>query len=232
VHADQLGEQRRDVTLHVPPGHPDAGRPLLPYVAAAIAAMGGDVLLTDGDETLVRARRPDDPCAAAWLVVAPGLPGLLHEFVHANQVGYLADDHDLDYKQIPYDLARGHHRKILWDELAACVLSCAWVSAEEEEAWFAEQVGILGVFYGFDHDPPAFFPVVDAVTARHAVDLHAVIAGAFAAAARIRSALGSISRERRARDGYSIRPCDAVKPRRHWPGPRLARVCTVVFGHL
>lgn len=168
------------MTLHVPSGHPDAGRPLLPFVAAAIAAMGGDVLLTDGDETLVRARRHDDPGDAAWLVVAPGLPGLLHEFVHANQVGYLADDHDLDYKEIPYDLARGDHRKILWDELAACVLSCAWVSAEEEEAWFAEQVGILGVFYGFDLDPPAFFPVVDEVVRRHAVDVQSVIAGAYA----------------------------------------------------
>lgn len=175
-------------TIHVDPAHRDAGRALLPFVAAALAAMGGDVMLTDGDETLVRARRPEDPGAAAWLVVAPGLPGLLHEFVHASQVGLLADDHGLDYSQIPYDLGRAGHRKILWDELAACVLSCAWVTEGEEEAWFAEQVGILGVFYGFEDDPPAFFPVVDEVVRRYASDLHAVLAGAYAAlTSRLRS---------------------------------------------
>lgn len=177
--------------VHADPAHPDAGQALLPYVAAAFAAMGGEVMLTDGDETMVRARRPGDPGDAAWLVVAPGLPGLLHEFVHANQVGLLADDHGLDYSQIPYDLGDPRHRKILWDELAACVLSCAWVTEAEEEAWFAEQVGILGVFYGHDADPPAFFPIVEEVARRHAVDLHAVIAGAYAAIASRLAAAGA-----------------------------------------
>jgi hypothetical protein len=49
---------------------------------------------------------PATPASAPFIVAAAGLPNLLHELVHVLQAGRLADDHGLDYGQIPYDLAR------------------------------------------------------------------------------------------------------------------------------
>ncbi len=165
---------------HVEPGHPDADRPLLARVAAVFAAMGGEVVITSGDDNLIRARQAGDPGTRPWVIVASGLPNLLHELVHAVQVGFLADDHGLDYGQIPYDLARPEHRRILWDETAACVLSCAWGEAADEEGWFAEQIGIQGVFYGYEEDTPGFYAAIDRVTAEFSNEIWDVHAGAYA----------------------------------------------------
>src|SRR5688572_21427241 len=158
------------MSLHVEPGHADAGRPLLGLVAAVFAAMGGEVVIAAGDDNLVRARRAGDPGELAWVVVASGLPNLLHELVHAVLAGRLADDHGFDYGQIPYDLERPEHRRSLWEELAACVLSCAWGEAAEEDAWFAEQIGIQGVFYGMD-DPAEFHAAVERAALAHGEEL-------------------------------------------------------------
>lgn len=179
------------MSLHVEPGHPDAERPLLSRVADVFAAMGGDVVITSGDDNLIRGRQPGDPGSAKWLIVASGLPNLLHELVHAVQVGTLADDHGLDYGQIPYDLARPEHRRILWDELAACTLSCAWGEAADEEAWFAEQVGIQGVFYGYEEDTPGFHAAIDRVIREFHDELRAVHAGAYAEVERRLVAAGA-----------------------------------------
>lgn len=177
--------------MFVETGHPDAGRPLLAHVAAVFAAMGGEVVITSGDDNLIRARRGGDPGAAPWVIVASGLPNLLHELVHAVQVGFLADDHGLDYGQIPYDLGRPEHRRILWDETAACVLSCAWGEAADEEAWFAEQIGIQGVFYGYEEDTPGFHAAVDRVIVEFSNEIREVHAGAYAEVERRLRAVGA-----------------------------------------
>jgi hypothetical protein len=176
---------------HVEPGHPDADRPLLARVAEVFAAMGGEVVITSGDDNLIRARQAGDPGTRPWVIVASGLPNLLHELVHAVQVGFLADDHGLDYGQIPYDLARPEHRRILWDETAACVLSCAWGEAADEEAWFAEQIGIQGVFYGYEEDAPGFYAAIDRVTEEFSNEIREVHAGAYAEVERRLRSVGA-----------------------------------------
>jgi len=167
--------------VHIEAAHPDAARPLLHAAGQVLATMGAEVVIHTGDDNLVRARRPGDPGAASFIVAAAGLPNLLHELVHVLQAGRLADDHGLDYGQIPYDLERAEHRRILWDELSCCVISCAYLEVEQEAAWFAEQVGIQGVFYGHDDDPTGFLAAVDRAVSAHGDELAAVLEGAYAA---------------------------------------------------
>ncbi len=176
---------------HVEAGHPDAGRPLVSFVAAVFAAMDGEVVITSGEDNLIRGRQAGDPGTRPWVIVASGLPNLLHELVHAVQVGFLADDHGLDYGQIPYDLARAEHRRILWDELAACTLSCAWGEAADEEAWFAEQIGIQGIFYGYEEDEPGFHAAIDRVTEKFVHEMREIHAGAYAEVERRLRAAGA-----------------------------------------
>lgn len=182
-----------DAAAHVEPGHPDAGRPLILWISAVFAAMGGEVVITSGEDNLIRARQAGDPGTRAWVIVASGLPNLLHELVHAVQVGFLADDHGLDYGQIPYDLARAGHRRILWDELAACTLSCAWGEAADEEAWFAEQIGIQGVFYGYEEDEPGFHAAIDRVIVEFDHEMNEVHSAAYAEVERRLGAVGAPS---------------------------------------
>ena len=167
--------------LHVEPGHPDAGRPLLAHAAQVLVDMGGEVVIHTHDDNLVRARRPGDPGDAPFIVAAAGLPNLLHELVHVLHAGRLADDHGLDYGQIPYDLEQAAQRQILWEELSCCVVSCAYLEREHEAAWFAEQVGIQGVFYGYDDDPDGFLAAVDRAVADHDDELQRVLTRAYAA---------------------------------------------------
>ncbi len=174
--------------MHVEPGHPDAGQPLLALAARVLEDMGGEVVIHTRDDNLVRSRRPGDPGGAPFIVEAAGLPNLLHELVHVLQAGRLADDHGLDYGQIPYDLARPEQRRILWDELACCVLSCAYLEPAREAEWFAEQVGIQGVFYGHDDDPAGFLAAVDRTLVAHGDELREVLNSAYAAIeARLRA---------------------------------------------
>ncbi len=167
--------------LHLEPGHPDAAAPLLIHAARVLIDMGAEVVIHTADDNLVRTRRPGDPGHAPFIVEAAGLPNLLHELVHVLHAGRLADDHGLDYGQIPYDLAVPGQRKILWEELSCCVVSCAYLETTEEEAWFAEQVGIQGVFYGHDDDPEGFLKAVDRALVAHGSELEVVLAGAYAA---------------------------------------------------
>jgi hypothetical protein len=167
--------------VHLEPDHPDAGRALLTHAARVLIDLGGEVVIHTRDDNLVRSRRPGDPGSAPFIVEAAGLPNLLHELVHVLQVGRLADDHGLDYGQIPYDLELAAHRRILWEELACCVISCAYLEAEHEEGWFAEQVGIQGVFYGHEDDPEGFLAAVDRAVAAHGDELAAVLAAAYMA---------------------------------------------------
>jgi len=108
-------------------------------------------------------------------VEACGLPNLLHELVHVALAGRLADDHGIDYQAIPFDLSAASGRAVLWDEVAACVVSCAylrggsgdrddWVGVDE---WFDEQLGIQPVFYGMDDEPERFWSMLPRVIATH-----------------------------------------------------------------
>ncbi len=166
--------------MHIEVAHPDATRPLLHAAGRVLTAMGAEVIIHTVDDNLVRSRQPGDPGEAPFIVAAAGLPNLLHELVHVLQAGRLADDHGIDYGQIPYDLERAEHRRILWDELACCVISCAYLEPEHEEPWFAEQVGIQGVFYGHDDDPEGFLAAVDRAVDCHGDELAAVLGDAYA----------------------------------------------------
>ena len=177
--------------MRVEAGHPDAGHPLLRAAGQVLTTMGAEVIIHTQDDNLVRSRRPGDPGDAPFIVAAAGLPNLLHELVHVLQAGRLADDHGLDYGQIPYDLRRTEHRRILWDELACCVISCAYLEPAAEASWFAEQVGIQGVFYGHDEDPAAFLAAVDSAVAKHGAELETVLVGAYAAVEAALTAAGA-----------------------------------------
>lgn len=180
---------RGEPNLYVEPGHADAGAPRLIWLARAFAAMGGEVVIRSGDDNLVRSRRPDDPGVRPFVVVAAGLPNLVHEFAHAVQFGRLADDHGFDYSQIPLDVGVARQRAILWDELACAVLSCAYSEPAQVDAWFKEQVEIQGVFYGCaDAD---FGALVDATIAAHPGEVQAQVAAAYEAVEASLAAAGA-----------------------------------------
>jgi hypothetical protein len=168
------------VNLYVEPGHPDAGAPLLGLLARALAGLGGEVVIADGDDNLVRARRPGDPGDRPWIVVASGLPNLLHEVVHALLFGRLADDHGFDYNKIPLDLADAGDRRLLWEELACGVVSCAYGEPAAADAWFKEQVEIQGVFHGLPDDLEAFARRVEGAVAAYPGELAGVVDEAYA----------------------------------------------------
>lgn len=182
--------------MYIEPGHPDAAQPLLALVARVLEALGGEVIIHTSDDNLVRSRRDGDPGSAPFIVEAAGLPNLLHELVHVLQFGRLADDHGLDYSQIPYDLGDPAQRRHLWEELACCVISCAYLEAAVEAPWFAEQVGIQGVFYGYDNDAPGFLDVVERTIVAHADELEAVLASAYAEVERRLAQVGAGPRAR------------------------------------
>ena len=167
--------------MHIEAAHPDAAHPLLHAAGRVLRAMGAEVIIHTQDDNLVRSRQPGDPGEAPFIVAAAGLPNLLHELVHVLQAGRLADDHGLDYGQIPYDLERAEHRRILWDELACCVISCAYLGPEQEADWFAEQVGIQGVFYGHDDDPAGFLAAVERAVIGHGAEFARVLGEAYVA---------------------------------------------------
>jgi len=192
--------------VHIEAAHPDAARPLLHAAGRVLTAMGAEVIIHTLDDNLVRSRQPGDPGEAPFIVAAAGLPNLLHELVHVLQAGRLADDHGLDYGQIPYDLGRAEHRRILWDELACCVISCAYLEAEQEAAWFAEQVGIQGVFYGYDDDAGAFLAAVDDAVRDHGAEQEAVLRDAYAAVEAALLAAGSASALARPRERLAFVP--------------------------
>jgi len=154
---------------------------------AAFERMGAHVVVDARGENLVRSRRHDEGHRRAFVVEAQGLANLLHEFVHAVMFGCLADDHGIDYGQIPFDLSRPEHRRILWDELACCVVSCAYVAHVTKpgeqlavaDAWFADQIAIQHVFYG-DEEQYAFVARVEECVRAHEVELEHTILRAYA----------------------------------------------------
>ncbi|HEY8378524.1 MAG TPA: hypothetical protein VIK91_18645 [Nannocystis sp.] len=156
--------------------------------------MGAEVVIAAGDDNLIRTRRADDPGERPFVVVASGLPNLVHEFAHAIQVGRLADDHGFDYGQIPLDLSRPEQRIWLWQELACMAVSCAYAPAGSVDAWFREQVEIQGVFVGVADGAP-YAALVDATLARYPGELPAVVTAAYDAVARALREAGAADAE-------------------------------------
>lgn len=139
------------------------------WISVVIESMGGCVRLDPEGENLCRRARSDE-FAATHVIEAQGLPNLVHELVHAIFLGRLDDDHGFDYGMIPLDLGRAEHRRVLWEELACCVISAAYTERFEGPgfrlAWFVEQFEIQGVFHGLEGDLPGFRARVDRAIAR------------------------------------------------------------------
>ncbi|WAS98404.1 hypothetical protein [Nannocystis punicea] len=209
------------MNLFVESGHPDAGAPLLLAMARAWAVMGAEVVIAAGDDNLIRTRRADDPGDRPFVVVAAGLPNLVHEFAHAIQAGYLADDHGFDYGLIPLDLRVAEQRALLWGELACSVLSCAYAPAGGDvDAWFKEQVEIQGVFYGVS-EGAEFAALVDATRAAHPGELPATVEAAYRAVAQALRAVGAADAEAEPPEHLSFEALWA-RYRRHLPASPLA----------
>lgn len=190
---------------------------LFAVCAKTLRRLGAEVRIHAGAENSVRALAPTDPFAdpvrgdpagwttpAAWFrppepalagdpprvrIEVEGLPNLLHELVHAALAGRLADDHGFDYGAIPYDTDTIDGRAVLWDELSAAVISCAYLMPEREptadawtraSAWFDEQLGIQPVFYGLEHEPARFWDRVPTLARTHASELTAMTACGYA----------------------------------------------------
>ena len=176
---------------------------MLLVAADALVRMGACVEIDATGDNLVERidpsraeeaqERADPPIVVR--VRAEGLPNLLHELVHAVQTDRLDDDHGIDYSAIPFDLDTHAGRAVLWDELACCVISCAYVWTHgraartggslalvraEVEAWFREQVEIQPVFYGMEDSPAAFVTRVGDLLHRYADEVDAAMQRAYA----------------------------------------------------
>ena len=110
---------------------------------AAFARLGATVQIDPDGENLIRSTHE-----GTYVVEVQGLPNLVHELVHALVHGGLDDDHGFPYGEIPLNLARADHRALMWEELACCWLSSAFVHVGSAASWFAQQVEILPIFYG------------------------------------------------------------------------------------
>ncbi len=162
---------------------------------ARALAMGAEVVIAAGDDNLIRARRADDPGDRPFVVVAAGLPNLVHEFAHAIQAGRLADDHGFDYGLIPLDLRAQEQRRCCWEELACSVLSCAYAPAGGDVDAVVQGAGRdPGVFYGVS-EGAEFAALVDATRAAHPAELPATVEAAYRAVAQALRGAGAADAE-------------------------------------
>ncbi len=169
------------VAVSIAPGQPGADERLLRAVARLFAEGGAAVRVAPAAENLVRRCRPGEASRSGFVVEAQGLPNLLHEALHWLQAGVLDEDYGIDYALIPFDTGDPAQRRLLWQELACCVVSCAYLPGDPArvDPWFAEQVGIQHHFYGYDASAP-FLGHVERLVARHGDELEAVVARAYA----------------------------------------------------
>jgi hypothetical protein len=147
---------------------------------AVFERLGAAVRVDPEGDNLVRRVARGREASTEFEVEAQGLPNLLHELVHAQFLGRLDDDHGFDYGAIPLDLDRPEHRRWLWEELACCALSCAglWPRTEHrEDAWFAEQFEIQGIFYGCE-DIRELRVRIDSAVSTHRAELEQVLSDA------------------------------------------------------
>ena len=195
--------------LTIPELERDADNLLLEACSKTLRRLGADVRIRAEGENLIRsllqgsafaARATGSVCGHqaggnldwAWseptfdapiaVIEASGLPNLLHELVHVALAGQLADDHGIDYRAIPYDLGTLVGREVLWDELAACVVSCAYLlggsrqtaSWTRVDGWFDEQLGIQPIFYGMDDAPEHFWSMLPGLVELHSSECRAM----------------------------------------------------------
>lgn len=156
---------------------------LLEWCVRAFTRRGATVIVRAGDANFIRRCNAED--GGGFEVVVEGLPNLLHELAHAALHGGLADDHGFDYNLIPLGVERTLDRRLLWEEFAAAVLSCAYLGASPSttDAWFAEQVEIQGVFYGLDGDLDGLYALFDAALREYGREAEAVLNEAYGAVA-------------------------------------------------
>ncbi len=174
-------------------GEPEGGDAALRRsLVCAFARAGGAVRIAPGAGNLVRRALPADGVPHPFVIDVEGLPNLLHEVVHFALRPPLAVDHGFEYRLIPFDTAQREQRRWLWEELACCVVSCAYLAGRPErvEPWFAEQLEIQHHFYGFP-GPEAFLAHVRALVAAHGPELDAVVDEAYAATAVHLTAAGA-----------------------------------------
>jgi hypothetical protein len=198
----------------IPDGGGVADKLLLAACSKTLARLGAEVRIHPDGENLVRALQAapgfapratpdaeparfeadargalDRTSSPVARVEACGLPNLLHELVHVALAGRLADDHGIDYQAIPFDLATVPGRAVLWDEVAACVVSCAYLLGRRHDpegsdwvgvdAWFDEQLGIQPVFYGMDDEPERFWSMLPRIVATHRDEQRAMLDAAY-----------------------------------------------------
>jgi hypothetical protein len=124
------------------------GTGLADAAIAALRARGAEVRIFAGADNCVRCA--DAGSARSFVIEVEGVPNLLHELAHVVLLGRVEKDHATDYAAIPFDLTTPRGRALLFDELACCAASCAWHPGDDDaaRAWFEEQVGIQGHFFG------------------------------------------------------------------------------------
>ena len=154
--------------------------------AAAVAALverGGEVRVFADADNCVRPRAAGeavadggDAAAVPFVIEVEGTPNLFHELAHVVLLGRLAKDHATDYAKIPIDLASDDGRRLLFEELACCIASCAWHpgTRAEVDGWLDEQVDIQPCFFRRDGDLRQFLHDADAAIRQHPAQLVAI----------------------------------------------------------
>lgn len=157
---------------------------LLTAATRALASLGAEVRLFADAENCVRRRESGEPCAGGgdaarfpFVIEVQGLPNLLHELAHVVLLGRVEKDHATPYAKIPFDLTTDDGRRLLFEELCCCVASASFHEGDDAQAqaWFAEQVGIQGCFFGFEDDVPRMVAAIAREVAGHRGELDATI---------------------------------------------------------
>jgi len=156
-----------------------------PVSAAAcrgLATLGAEVRIFAGAENCVRRREPSEPAGSPFVIEVEGVPNLFHELAHVVLLGRVEKDHGTPYARIPFDLTTPDGRRLLFDELACCVASASFHPGDDvaAQAWFEEQIGIQGCFFGFENDAAGLLAAIAREVAAHRVELDARIARACA----------------------------------------------------
>lgn len=149
----------------------------------ALAQRGGEVRVFADADNCVRPRAAGEAVAGGgnaaalpFVIEVQGSPNLFHELAHVVLLGRLAKDHATDYTKIPFDVMSEQGRRLLFEELACCLASCAWHpgTPNEVEAWFDEQVDIQPCFFRRDGDLRQFLRDADTSIQQHQAQLTAI----------------------------------------------------------
>lgn len=194
---DRMRQLAPWLSVRITSNRPDADNRLFCALERGLAGLGARVEVTPEDNLVRRIgtrRLISDPLPpfpavappATVVVQVEGLPNLLHEVGHLVLARVLDDDHGIDYQAIPFDLQAQSGRVVLFEELACCTLSCGYPRPLTDaagwawaDAWFAEQVEIQPVFYGFEQTPDRFWATVAEVYWAHAQACEATVQRAF-----------------------------------------------------